>query len=131
MNIIKATIVSIKQVDELMLIFLEVESVVFNALVLKNSLENEFEVGMCVHLLFKETEVALATKESVVSERNGLVSKITHIENGKLLANITLDFFNNDINAVITKGALHGLKCKIGDEFRWFVKANEVTLQRI
>jgi len=131
MNILKGTIVSIKEVDELMLVFLDVEGHIFNSLVLKNSLENEFEIGMCVHLIFKETEVAIATKESIVSERNGLVSKITNIENGKLLANITFDFFENSINSIITKGALHGLKCKVGDDFRWFVKVNEIILQRI
>ncbi len=129
MNILKGNIVSIKQSDSLMLVFMEVEGQLFNSLLLENADENRLEVGMDVHLIFKETEVTLATTDSVVSEKNSFVSKISQIENGKLLANITLDFFGSDINAIITKGALHGLKCKIGDEFRWVVKASEVTLQ--
>lgn len=127
MNLLKGTIVSIKRSDNLSLIFMEVEGRLFNSLV-ENS-ENSFEVGMEVHLLFKKTDVTLATTSSALSERNAFRSKITHIENGKLLANITLDFLGNNINAIITKGAMHGLKCKVGDEFLWVVKANEVTLQ--
>ncbi len=129
MNILKGTIVSIKQSDSLMLVFMDVQGQIFNSLLLENGDENRLEVGMDVHLIFKETEVTLATTDSMVSERNSFVSKITHIDNGKLLANITLDFSGNNINAVITKGALHGLKCKIDNEFRWIVKASEVTLQ--
>lgn len=129
MNILKGNIVSIKQSDNLMLVFMDVEGHLFNSLLLENADENRLEVGMDVHLIFKETEVTLATTDSVVSEKNSFVSKITNIENGKVLANITLDFLGNNINAIITKGALHGLKCKVGDEFRWVVKASEVTLQ--
>lgn len=128
MNMLKGTIVSIKQSESLMLVFMDVEGQIFNSLLLEGD-KNHFEVGMDVHLLFKETEVTLATPSSVVSERNAFCSKITHIENGKILSNITLDFLGNNINAIITKGALHGLKCKVGDEFLWVVKANEVTLQ--
>jgi molybdopterin-binding protein len=131
MNILQGTIVSIKQADDLMLVFIDVNGQLFNSLILENSQEKRLEVGMDVNLIFKETEVSIATKESVVSERNSFISKITEIENGKLLANITFDFFTNEIGAIITKGALHGLKCKVGDEFRWFVKSNEVTIQRI
>ncbi|OHE11118.1 MAG: hypothetical protein A2525_01605 [Sulfurimonas sp. RIFOXYD12_FULL_36_11] len=131
MNILAGTIVSIKHSDSLMLVFVEVEKYLFNSLIIENTLENEFKVGMDVNLIFKETEVTIATKESNVSERNGFISKITHIQNGSLLANITFDFCKKEINAIITKGALHGLKCKIGDEFRWFIKSNEVTIQRI
>lgn len=129
MNILKGNIVSIKQSDSLMLVFMDVEGQLFNSLLLENGDENRLEVGMDVHLIFKETEVTLATTDSIVSEKNSFISKITQIENGKLLANITVDFLGNDVNAVITKGALHGLKCKVGDEFRWIVKASEITLQ--
>ncbi|PNV82743.1 MAG: hypothetical protein C0627_08165 [Sulfurimonas sp.] len=129
MNILKGNIVSIKQSDSLMLVFMDVKGQLLNSMLLENGDENRLEVGMDVHLIFKETEVTLATTDSIVSERNSFISKITHIENGKLLANITLDFLGYDINALITKGALHGLKCKIGDEFRWVVKASEITLQ--
>jgi len=131
MNILKGNIVSIKRSDSLMLVFMDVDGQLFNSLLLENADENRFDVGMDVHLIFKETEVTLATCDSVVSERNSFVSKIKHIQNGKLLANITLDFSGHDISAVITKGSLHGLKCKVGDEFRWIVKASEVTLQRL
>lgn len=129
MNILRGNIVSIKQSDSLMLVFIDVEGHLFNSLLLENGDENRLEIGMDLHLIFKETEVTLATTDSIVSERNSFVSKITQIENGKVLANITLDFLGNDVNAIITKGALHGLKCKIGDEFRWIVKASEITLQ--
>lgn len=131
MNILRGTIVSIKQAQSLMLVFVDVKGSLFNSLILENSLENQLEVGMDVNLIFKETEVTVATKESVVSERNSFVSKISHIENGKFLSNITFDFFTNNINAIITRGALHGLRCSEGDEFRWFVKSNEVTIERL
>lgn len=131
MNILSGTIVSIKQADSLMLVFVDVESYLFNSLIIENSMENRLEVGMDVKLIFKETEVSIATKESILSERNCFVSKIIEIENGKLLSNITFDFLSNKVGAIITKGALHGLKCKLGDEFKWFVKSNEVIIQRV
>lgn len=130
MNILRGTIVSIKKSDNLMLVFVDVNGHLFNSLVI-DSHENPLEVSMDVHLIFKETEVTIATADSIVSERNSFLSKITHIQNGNLLANISFDFSSCEIGAVITKGALHGLKCKIGDEFRWIIKASEVTLQII
>lgn len=130
MNILRGTIVSVKQSDGLMLVFVDVEGHLFNSLVI-DSHENRLEVSTDVHLIFKETEVTIATTDSIVSERNSFVSKITHIQNGKLLANISFDFCGNEINSIITKGALHGLKCKLGDEFRWIIKASEITLQII
>lgn len=131
MNILKGTVTSIKQVDSLMLVFIDVGGHIFNSLILENNQDKWIEIGMNVHILFKETEVMVATNESIVSARNSFISTITDIEKGELLCNISFDFDGYEINSIITNNALFDLECKISSTFRWFIKTNEVTIQKV
>ena len=81
-------------------------------------------------ILFKENEVMLSTKESSVSASNAFVSKVVMIKEGRLLSEVTLDFFGEKITSIITTASLKRLEVEVGREFLWFVKANEITLQR-
>lgn len=130
MNILQGVVASLKQADDLMLVFVEVESHIFSSLIIHEGTES-FKIGERVNLIFKETEVMIATVESVVSARNSFVSKIKDVESGRLLSNITFDFEGHEISSVITNGAVHDLKCRVGDTLRWFVKTNEVAIQRV
>jgi len=129
MNTLRGTIISIKHEDSLMLVFIDIKGQIFSSLILANDNDKWIEVGSNVDVLFKETEVMIATKESLVSARNSFVSTIKDIENGKLLSSVTFDFNGSEINAIVTKDAINDLKCNIGNDFRWFVKTNEVIIK--
>ena len=109
-------------------VFIEVQERLFSSLILSH--ETPYEKQEKITLLFKETEVMLATLDSKVSAQNAFVSKITAIEVGKVLAQVTLEFCATEINAIITKSALENLECCVGDMFIWFVQSNEITLQK-
>ncbi|MGD9655518.1 MAG: molybdopterin-binding protein, partial [Sulfuricurvum sp.] len=86
--------------------------------------------GEAMEILFKETEVLLATKESLVSASNAFVSKVKRIEKGKILSEVTFDFAGEEVCSLITSASLERLEVAEGKELLWFVKANEITLQR-
>ncbi|OIP54670.1 MAG: hypothetical protein AUK54_05775 [Helicobacteraceae bacterium CG2_30_36_10] len=98
---------------------------------LESSESDEYTLGENVNILFKETEVMIATPDSKVSARNSFVCPISDIEMGVLLCNIAFDFDSYIIHAIITKNALLELECEKGESFRWFVKSNEVSIQKI
>lgn len=127
MNKLSGTIKKIKSVDGITQIAVDVDEKIFNVLVLDG--DEEYRESQKVHLLFKESEVLIASKSSKVSARNAFVSKITHIENGEILSQVEFDFCAQRIVSIITKDALSALECKMGDEFMWLVKSNEVSLQ--
>lgn len=129
MNTLRGTIISIKHEDSLMLVCIDIKGQIFSSLILANDNDKWIEVGSNVDVLFKETEVMIATKESLVSARNSFVATIKDIENGKLLSSVTFDFNGSEINAIVTIDAINDLKCNIGNDFRWFVKTNEVIIK--
>lgn len=129
MNSLNGIIKHTKTVDGIAHIHIEVGNKILSSLILSD--DEEYQKEQEVNLLFKETEVMIATKESIVSARNSFVSPITLINIGEILAQVEFDFDGIRIVSIITKGALYDLKCNIGDEFRWFVKSNEVSIQKV
>jgi len=129
MNSLNGIIKNTKTVDGITHIHIEVENKILSSLILSN--EEEYKEEQFVNLFFKETEVMIATKESIVSARNSFVSPITFINIGEILAQVEFDFYGTKIVSIITKGALYDLKCQVGDEFRWFVKSNEISIQKV
>ena len=92
--------------------------------------KNVFDRKEKINILFKETEVMIATVFSKVSARNAFICKITDIKNGEILSSISFDFYGDKIVSIITKNALLDLNCKEDEEFMWFVKSNEITIQK-
>ena len=129
MNQLGGTIKHTKNVDGLTHIYIEVGDKILSSLILSG--DEEYQKGETVDLLFKETEVMIASKESIVSARNSFISPITYINMGEILAEVHFDFDGIQIVSVVTKGALYDLRCNVGDEFRWFVKSNEVSIAKI
>lgn len=129
MNSLNGTINHTKTVDGITHVYIEVGNKILSSLILSD--DEEYQKEQEVNLLFKETEVMIATKESIVSARNSFVSPITLINIGEILAQVEFDFDGIRIVSIITKGALYDLKCNIGDEFRWFVKSNEISIQKV
>jgi len=126
MNRVSGIIKEIKKSGEIELIIVDTQNELFSALIL-SSMDN-YKIGHKVSLLFKENEVMIATIESRVSARNSFISKIIEIEEGEILANVTFDFYGSKISSIITKDALKELTCRVGDESRWFVKSNEISI---
>lgn len=129
MNSLNGTIKHTKTVDGITHVYIEVGNKILSSLILSD--DEEYQKEQEVNLLFKETEVMIATKESIVSARNSFVSHITLINIGEILAQVEFNFDGIRIVSIITKGALYDLKCNIGDEFRWFVKSNEISIQKV
>lgn len=130
MNILEGKIVSVKKVDDFLSIHVEVNAKIFSAVVLDSDTLSWAETGERANIIFKEMEVMIATVSSRVSARNAFVSKIKEIEMGELFANVVFDFEGKEISSVITKHSCVELGCAEGGEFIWFVKSNEVTIQK-
>lgn len=128
MNKLKGVITNINNVGELSKVDINVGGYGFSALII--DIDRLLHVGSSIGLLFKESEVLVATKESKVSARNAFVSTVLSVEKGTLLSMIKFDFLGNGVASMITTASVETLKIKEGEEFLWFVKANEITLQR-
>ncbi len=131
MNLLKGSIVNIKQVDSLISLEIEVGTKIFTSLVIANEKEDQYKIGESVNVIFKETEVMIATHNSKVSARNAFISPIISIEKGELLCSVSFAFDSFTISSIITKSALFELFCEVGKEYLWFIKSNEVSIQKI
>lgn len=129
MNQLSGTIKHTKSSEGITHIYIEVGDTILSSLILGD--EEEYKKGEIVNLLFKETEVMIASKESIVSARNAFISPITYINMGEILAEVHFDFNGIKIVSVVTRGALYDLKCNVGDKFLWFVKSNEVSITKV
>ena len=119
----------IKSYDDILEISIDVKGKIFTSLIISS---NEiYKLGEKINILFKETEVMIATVFSKVSARNAFICKINDIKNGEILSSISFDFYGNKIVSIITKNALLDLNCKENEEFMWFVKSNEITIQKV
>lgn len=128
MNRVGGEIREIKKSGEIEHIIVESKNALFSVLILGSN--ESYKVADRVELLFKESEVMVATIESKVSARNSFVSKIIEIEEGEILANVTFSFYDLKISSIITKEALKDLSCSVGDDNRWFIKSNEISILR-
>ena len=86
-------------------------------------------LGAECNVIFKESEVMIASVDSRVSARNCFESRIDKIECDEIFARIFLDFYGSEITALITKEASIELNLKVGEIVLWFVKANEVMVE--
>jgi len=128
MNRVGGVIKEVKKSGEIEHIIVDTKDALFSVLILSSN--ESYKVADRVELLFKESEVMVATIESKVSARNSFVSKIIEIEEGEILANVTFSFYGSKISSIITREALKDLSCSVGDDSRWFIKSNEVSILR-
>ncbi|MEJ5168000.1 MAG: TOBE domain-containing protein [Arcobacteraceae bacterium] len=128
MNILQGKISDIKTCDEIAQVSVDVGGIVFSSILIDADSMN-LKIHDNVDILFKETEVLVATKQSSVSARNAFLGGVMEIKQGAILSEISFSFQTSIIKSIITTGSLKALNIKKGDEFLWFVKANEVTLR--
>ena len=129
MNTLTGKIVKIASSGEIGQVHVDVNGAIFTSILLD---VNSFGITVedSVKLLFKANEVLIATKESQVSAKNAFLGKVIKIEQGLILSEVTLEFQESSIKSIITTNSLQTLNIKEDMTFLWFVKANEVTLQK-
>ena len=87
--------------------------------------------GSKVNVLFKETEVIIGIGENMqISLRNKMISTITAIEKGKLLAKLVMQTNAGKVISIITSNAVENLNLKVGTEVMAMVKTNEILLAK-
>jgi molybdopterin-binding protein len=128
MNILQGNIIDIKTSGEISQVLVDVGGIVFSSILLDAATMN-LKIKNSVEILFKETEVLVATKQSCVSARNTFLGEVMGIKEGEILSEISFAFQNTIIKSIITTSSLQALDIKIGEEFLWLVKANEITLR--
>ncbi len=128
MNVLQGKISHIKTCDEISQVSVDVGGIVFSSILIDADSMN-LKTNDNVDILFKETEVLVATKLSCVSARNAFFGEVLEIQQGEILSEISFAFQKGIIKSIITTNSLQALDIKIGDEFLWFVKANEVTVR--
>lgn len=129
MNKLTGFIKEIKTCDEILQVFIDINGKIFTSLILSSN--EKYEINQKVNILFKETEVMIASKDSKISARNSFLSKILSIQNGEILSAVKFDFLGENIDCIVTKNAILDLECKINEEFIWFVKSNEISIQKV
>ncbi len=82
-----------------------------------------------VKVIFKETEVVLATSEyDGISMQNQLSGVIEAIEQGVLLSKVVVQTDTTSISSIITTKALKKLNLKVGSQATALIKTNEIML---
>ena len=84
-----------------------------------------------VSVLFKETEVIIATIKDHISIENRIPVIINTIEKGILLSRIVLEASFGKIVTVISTHTLKSLQLKIGAKVYAMIKLNEIMLSEI
>ncbi|HRX12947.1 MAG TPA: TOBE domain-containing protein [Draconibacterium sp.] len=132
MNKLPGTISKIQQSGAILLVDVDVEGVLFSAMLIESATQPEWlQTGNSIELIFKETEVSLAKNLSgLISTRNRMKCEITQIELGELLSKIDLKFQRFQISSAITTRSVNLLNLKIGDQVEALVKANEISFMK-
>lgn len=132
MNSLKGEIEHIEISGNLSLIGIKVGECQFKSIVVETPETVDYlRVGGAVDVLFKETEVIIAIGDNLqISLRNKMISTITSIEKGKLLAKLVLQTNAGEVISIITSNAVDNLNLKEGSEVIAMVKTNEILLAK-
>ena len=127
MNRLRGTIIAVESAGHVRLVDVNVNGATFSAILLEAT--ERLHPGAAVTLAFKETEVSLAKNLSgLISLRNRLPAQVRAVEQGRVLAKVTLDYQGLDVVSIITTRSDERLDLKAGDAVEALVKANEMTI---
>ena len=132
MNSLKGEIEQIDISGNLSLVGIKVGECQFKSIVVETPETVDYlKVGGAVDVLFKETEVIIGIGENMqISLRNKMISTITAIEKGKLLAKLVLQTNAGKVISIITSNAVEKLNLKEGTQVMAMVKTNEILLAK-
>jgi len=131
MNKLKGNITNVEMSGNLAIVSVEIEpEIVFKAIIIEHANENNYlKIGNLISVLFKETEVIIATEGTQhISLQNKILSSIKHIEQGILLSKLTLQFDSGEITSIISTNAVKQLALSVNKKVTAMVKLNEVML---
>ena len=132
MNSLKGEIEHIDISGNLSLVGIKVGDCQFKSIVVETPESVDYlRVGGAVDVLFKETEVIIGIGDNMqISLRNKMISTITSIEKGKLLAKLVLQTNAGEVISIITSNAVENLNLKEGLQVMAMVKTNEILLAK-
>jgi len=130
MNILTGQITALEVNGNLTLVTAKVDNVVFKSIVIETPQSASYlEVGREIKLLFKETEVIIASGTiSNISLQNRITGSVSQIEKGTLLSRLTVRTPVGDIVSIITTKSVEQLKIIKGAKVTAMIKTNEITL---
>ena len=130
MNSISGTISKITVAGQLSLVQVKVQQLLLSAIVIDTPKSATYLVqGTNIQLLFKETEVILATGDvSNISLQNKLAGTIQKIDTAPLLSKIEILTDVGTITSIITSNAVKQLELQEGSQVTAMVKTNEMML---
>jgi len=89
--------------------------------------------GDDVTVLIKATEVMLAKGSDGLDRlttRNQIPGKVTNVQTGNVMAEVTIDAKGNELVAAVTKGSVERLGLAAGDDVVALIKATEVMIAK-
>ena len=130
MNTIRGRITSIESAGNLSIVALDVSGVTLKSLVLENpGTASYLSGGRTVNILFKETEVVIATGDvATISLQNRLKGKVTAIDRGRLISRVVMDTEIGTVVSVVTTAAVDQLVLQPGNLVTALIKTNEIIL---
>lgn len=133
MNTLVGEIVEIIEHNSLTLVRAEVNAIALTAVVLDTpSTADYLKIGNKVNIIFKETEVIIATGAALkISLQNRFKGPVKSIECGELLSKVVVDSPAGEITSIITTNATKQLELESGTEVTALVKTNEMMLSPI
>lgn len=130
MNILHVEIKAIQNRDNLNIIEFDFQGVQLAMMSLE--LDERLQIASKVNIAFKSIAVGLAKDlQGVLSYSNQLTCKIKSITKGELLSEITLTFFDTEIDSIITTRNIERMQLKVDDEVTALVKASDIYIEEI
>jgi molybdate transport system regulatory protein len=129
MNILPGIIEETKTQGNLTLVKVMVADIPFTSIVIETPESAPYlKSGTPVKVIFKETEVIIGKHSEVISLQNRIPARITEINSGELLTQLSLEYQSYSINSIITTNAVRQLQLEPGNEVIAMVKTNEIML---
>jgi molybdate transport system regulatory protein len=129
MNILPGIIEETKTQGNLTLVKVMVADIPFTSIVIETPESAPYlKSGTPVKVMFKETEVIIGKHSEVISLQNRIPARITEINSGELLTQLSLEYQSYSINSIITTNAVRQLQLEPGNEVIAMVKTNEIML---
>jgi len=132
MNVLKGNIAEIRVNGELSIIRVDMKGNLLSCIVIDTPETADYlVVGGEVRVIFKDTEVIIATGETQgISLRNNFRGKGSRIDSDILLSKLTIGTPVGDITSIITSNAVKELGIKEGTEVTAMIKTNELILSK-
>lgn len=129
MNELEASVINIKNVDDLNLVEFDFNGTILTMISL--NLKDIF-IGTKVKLVVNSNNIILAKNYNKnLSISNEIKAKIIEMEIGELLTSIKVSAFNNDFTAITTTQQAKQLDFQINDNVSVLVKASHFAIKKV